>query len=246
MYGHLDYRSAINNSAAMDADGSIAVSSNTWGFGGNVGLLYEFADRSRLGLTYTSPVGLNFGATPVYTNVRLSGLGTQKLDLGMTMPQTLMLSYYQGLGDKFALMADFGWQNWKAFGTVEVQVTDSNQPQSISTSIGYQNTWHGALGGQILLSDAWQLDLGVAYDSTMTSLETRSLSLAVGDQWRFGAGTQWNVDSHWKLSLAYEFLWGGSPSVDVVNRGLLAGQGLWQVRRHPGFQFISLGINWKS
>jgi long-chain fatty acid transport protein len=155
-----------------------------------------------------------------------------------------MLSYYQGLGDKFALMGDVGWQNWKAFGTVEVQLVDANRPTSITTDIGYLNTWHGALGAQIQLSDPWQLDLGVAYDSTVTSAQNRGLPLAIGDEWRFGAGTQWQVDAHWKLSLAYEFLWGGSPTVDV-NRGPLAGRvsgsyaDLW-------FQFISLGVTWKS
>jgi long-chain fatty acid transport protein len=41
MYGNLQYKSAINNGAP--SDGSVAVSSNTWGFGGNLGLLYEFS-----------------------------------------------------------------------------------------------------------------------------------------------------------------------------------------------------------
>jgi long-chain fatty acid transport protein len=244
MYGNLTYQSNINNSGTSATDGTVSVSTTTWGFGGNVGLLYEFAERSRLGLTYTSPVKLNFSAAPEYTNVRLSGLGTQTLDLGTTVPQTLMLSYYQGLGKKLALMADVGWQNWKAFGTIEVQLADANNPASITKSIGYLDTWHGALGAQILFSEAWQLDLGAAYDSTVTNAQDRSLPLAIGDEWRFGAGTQWTLDAHWKLSLAYEFLWGGSPSVDV-NRGPLAGR-VSGSYANTWFQFISFGFNWKS
>jgi long-chain fatty acid transport protein len=244
MYGNLQYTSAINNGALSMADGSVSVSSSTWGFGGNVGLLYEFTDRSRLGLTYTSPVKLKFGARPVYTNVRLSGLGSQTLDLGMTVPQTLMLSYYQAVTDNFALMADVGWQNWKAFGTIEVQLVDDSRPESLTTDIGYLNTWHGALGAKLQLSHPWQLDLGVAYDSSVTNAQDRSLPLAIGYEWRFGAGTQWQIDSHWKLSLAYEFLWGGSPSVDV-NRGPLAGQ-VSGSYADTWFQFISVGFTWKS
>jgi long-chain fatty acid transport protein len=244
MYGNLTYQSAINNGGASADDGAVSVSSTTWGFGGNVGLLYEFAERSRLGLTYTSPVKLNFGAAPMYTNVRLSGLGTQTLDLGMTVPQTLMLSYYQGLGKELALMADVGWQNWKAFGTIEVQLVDASTPASLTKNIDYLDTWHGALGAQIMFSDAWQLDLGIAYDSTVTSAQDRSLPLAIGDEWRFGAGTQWTLDAHWKLSLAYEFLWGGSPSVDV-NRGPLAGR-VSGSYADTWFQFISFGFNWMS
>jgi long-chain fatty acid transport protein len=244
MYGHLDYSSDINNAPLTMTDGTVSVSSNTWGVGGNVGLLYEFSERSRLGLTYTSPVSLNFSAQPTFTNVRQGGLGNQTLGLGMTVPQTLMLSYYQGLSDKLALMADVGWQNWGAFGTVEVSLPDASNPANITTAIGYNNTWHGALGGQIQLSDPLQLDLGVAYDSTMTTTTNRSLPLAIGWAWRFGTGLQWAVDPHWNLGLAYEFLWGGSPFVDV-NRGPLAGhvQGAYS---DTWFQFIAFSVTWKS
>jgi long-chain fatty acid transport protein len=243
MYGSLQYTSALNNGAMSTTDGSISVSSSTWGFGGNAGLLYEFTDRSRLGLTYTSPVKLNFSAIPTYSN-DLHGLGNTTLDLGMTVPQTLMLSYYQGLGESFAVMADVGWQNWKAFGTTEVQLVDAGNPGSLTTNVGYLNTWHGALGAKMQLSDPWQLDLGVAYDSTVSNTENRSLSLAIGDEWRFGVGTQWQLDTHWKLSLAYEFLWGGSPAVDV-DRGPTAGR-VSGSYADTWFQFISFGVTWKS
>jgi long-chain fatty acid transport protein len=115
---------------------------------------------------------------------------------------------------------------------------------SITTDVGYLNTWHGALGGQIQLSDPWQLDLGIAYDSTMTNAQNRSLPLAIGDAWRFGGGVQWAADAHWNLGLAYEFLWGGSPTVDV-NRGPTAGR-VSGSYADTWFQFIAFSVTWKS
>jgi len=58
--------------------------------------------------------------------------------------------------------------------------------------------------------------------SSMTDDATRSLSLSLASQLRFGLGAQVAVDPHWDLGLATEFLWGGSPRVDV-DRGPLAG-----------------------
>jgi long-chain fatty acid transport protein len=246
MYGHLEYQAAINNAPVSGNDGSLSMSSNTWGVGGDVGVLYELSEKTRLGATYTSPVGLNFSSTPVFRDVRITGLNSLKLDLGMTVPQTVMLSLYQGLGDQWAVMADVGWQNWAAFGTVEAQVTaiDPNNPHATTTHIGYLNTWHGALGGQVRLSDPWQVNFGIAYDSTMTNAQNRSLPLAIGDAWRFGAGAQWDVDKSWRVALAYELLWGGSPSVDV-NRGPLTGR-VSGTYADTWFQFFALGFTWKS
>jgi long-chain fatty acid transport protein len=251
MYGYLKQTVAVQNIEPNAADGTLSLQSGTWGLGGNVGLLYEFSKGSRLGLTYTSPVKLSFGSTPTFSGlgpgltaaIHARNLDSTSINLGMTVPQTLMLSFFQALSEKWAVMADVGWQNWAAFGTVDVQVTSAN-PQNLTTNIGYTNTWHGALGGQVQLSEPWQLDFGIAYDSTMTTASNRSLSLAVGDAWRFGLGTRWVVNDNWTLGLAYEFLWGGSPSVDV-NRGPLAGHVAGSYA-NSWFQFLAFNFVWKT
>jgi long-chain fatty acid transport protein len=249
MYGYLKQTAAVQNIEPQAADGALAVQSSTWGFGGNIGLLYEFSKGTRLGLTYTSPLSLSFSATPSFSGlgpgltaaIHAAQLDTASINLGMTVPQTVMLSFFHALNEKWAVMADVGWQNWAAFGTVDVQVTSAN-PKSLTTNIGYTNTWHGALGGQVQLSKPWQLDFGVAYDSTMTTASNRSLSLAVGDAWRFGVGVRWAL-ANWTLNLAYEFLWGGSPSVDV-SRGPLAGT-VSGGYANTWFQFLAFNVAWK-
>jgi long-chain fatty acid transport protein len=229
MYGYLSETVAIKN-LEPQADASLSVSSSTWGFGGNFGILYEFSPATRLGITYTSPVKWNFSSLPTFTGlgpgmsavISASGLETSRIDLGMTVPQTVMLSFFQAIGDRWAVMADVGWQDWSAFGTLEIGIYNSS-PISLTTTIPYTDTWHGALGAQVQLSDAWQLNFGIAYDSSMTNAQDRSLMLALADQWRFGFGAQVAASEHWTLGFASEFEWGGSPSV-YENRGPLAGQ----------------------
>jgi long-chain fatty acid transport protein len=250
MYGYLKQVTAVQNVEPQSGDGAVSVQSGAWGVGGNVGILYEFTKGSRLGVTYTSPVSLSFSSTPQFTGLgpglaaalKASGLDSANINLGMTVPQTVMLSYFQQLTEKWAVMADAGWQNWAAFGTVDVQVT-ANNPHSLTTAIGYTNTWHGALGGQVQITEPWQLDFGIAYDSTMTTASNRSLSLAIGDAWRFGVGARWTVNDNWTLGLAYEFLWGGSPSVDV-SRGL-AGT-VSGSYANTSIQFFTFNFTWKS
>jgi long-chain fatty acid transport protein len=230
MYGVLKQVVAVQNLEAQATDGSLEVSSRTWGIGGNVGILYSLSPETRVGLTYTSPVKLNFASMPGFSGlgpglsaaIAARGLDTATIDLGMTVPQTVTFGFFQALGDRWAVMGDVGWQNWAAFGAVEIGVPSSNLG-SLTTQIAFTDTWHVALGAQVQLSKAWLLSFGIAYDSSMTDAETRSLSLPLASQLRLGIGAQVAIDEHWNLGLASELLWDGSPSIDV-DRGPLTGR----------------------
>ena len=250
MYGFLKQTVAVNNILPSVGDGQLSIKSDAWGFGGNAGILYEFNKGARVGVTYTSPVSLGFKATPKFSNIAPGmtailenrGLFNPKLDLGITVPQTVMASFYYDLTDRWAVLGDFGWQNWASFGRVEVNVSSDN-PTSLTTNIGYKDTWHVALGTQYQISEPWRLTFGVAYDSSMTNASNRSLALPIGSAWRFGVGAKYALKKNLDLGLAYEFLWGGNPSVDA-NRGPLAGQvsgaynNLW-------IQFLTVNATWK-
>ena len=139
----------------------------------------------------------------------------------MKVPQTVMLGFSQTIGERWTLLGDVGWQNWAAFGAVEIGISTPN-PRGLTTQISYRDTWHVGLGAEVQLSEPWRLSFGVAYDSSMTTDENRSLSLALAGQFRLGVGAQVAVDRHWDLGFATELLLDGSPRVDV-DRGLLAG-----------------------
>jgi long-chain fatty acid transport protein len=119
----------------------------------------------------------------------------------------------------------------------------SGNPTNLATNIGYKDTWHVALGTQYQLSDPWRLTFGVAYDSSMTTASNRTLALAIGDARRFGIGAKYAVNKDLALGLAYEFLRGGSPSVDV-NRGPLEGQVSGNYNS-AWIQFLTLNAVWK-
>ena len=101
-----------------------------------------------------------------------------------------------------------------------------------------------ALGAEFRLSEAWELNVGIAYDSSMTSDETRSLPLALASQLRFGLGAQVAVDRHWSISMASEIIFDGSPIVDV-DRGPLSGH-VSGTYANASILMFGLGFTWKS
>lgn len=66
MVGYTKYTSAVNNLLPNQGDGELQVKDTTAGVGGQVGVLLEPNQRTRFGVTYYSPIKLNFSDIPVY------------------------------------------------------------------------------------------------------------------------------------------------------------------------------------
>jgi long-chain fatty acid transport protein len=223
MYGYMNTEVAVRTLA--QGDGQLKVKDETWGFGANAGVLIEPRKGTRFGVTYLSPVDLDFEDRPSFSNLgRLGGAifaNPPQLDLGMTVPRSVMLSAYHELSPKWA---NVGWQNWNQFGKVDVGV-DSDNPQSLTANLNYQDTWHGAIGAQYRASEKWLLSAGFAYDTSAVDDEDRTLSLPMGEAYRFGLGAEWQVSKAINLGAAYEFMWAGDMPVtqDSVYRGRVSG-----------------------
>jgi long-chain fatty acid transport protein len=247
MYGYFATDVAINNIDPLTGDGQLSLKDTTWGFGANVGVLVEPVKGTRIGITYLSPVKLDFNDTPSFSNLGpgLSALlaNPGEIDLGMTVPQCVMLSFYHDLNEKVALMADFGWQNWNAFGKVDVGLNSSTSGD-LTTDLDYQDTFHGAVGAIYQLSDQWQLTGGVAFDSSAVTTDNRTVTLPMGQAWRFGLGAIWRLNERIDLGAAYEFMWNGDLAVDqgsdLALRGRVSGSfdDTW-------FSFATLNVTWK-
>lgn len=243
MYGVLDTEVAVNN--GVGPDGQMALKDQTWGFGGNVGVLVKVGEKTRLGVTYLSPVDLDFRDTPAF-----SGLGPglsvllanpAALDLGMTVPQTVMLSGYRTLSDRWALLANVGWQNWNDFGYVEAGVEHAG---TTTLDLAYQDTWHGALGAQYQASRNWLLSGGFAYDSSPVDSEDRTVTLPLGEQWRFSLGAQYQLSRSLSVGAATTFLWAGDLAVDQGDPSSLRGR-VSGAFDDAWFVLMNLNLNWK-
>ena len=197
--------------------------------GATSGVLVEPVKGTRVGFTWLSQVYLPFSSTPAWSGLgpglelalRQTGLLDATIDLGVTLPNRLMLGVRQEIGPDWAVMADLGWESWSQFGEVEVSVNTAN-PTSLTTSIPYKNTWHVAAGAQWKAVPEWTFSGGFAFDSSMMDDADRTVFTPVGAAWRFSLGAQWQVSEAVQLGLADTFIVGGNLPLSQ-SRGPLAG-----------------------
>lgn len=229
LYSKLRSESAIRNFLG-GPDGQLRYEDDDFGFGGGLGLLIEPRKGTRFGVTYYSPVDVSFSDVPELNGVgpvlggllRLLGLDGTSVGMKFTIPQWIMVSGYQQITDKLAIMGNFGWQDWSQFGNVDISLSvNPDTPRRFNNQLGFKDTWHAAIGAQYRVSEAWLLSAGFAYDSSPSDESNRSPDMAFDRNFRYSAGVQYDWTKNLTLGLAYVFIDLGSASIN--KQGFLRG-----------------------
>jgi long-chain fatty acid transport protein len=265
MYGIYKNKVAINVPDALRpgvlvpiqraaGDAQLKLDDNAWGWGVNLGLLYELDARTRFGLTWNSAVDLDFSARAEFSNLGQLGTTLQNAGLldatvkvGITIPQQVMGSVFSQVNDRWAVLASVGWQQWSKFGQVQLGLDDTRNPTSLTKSIPFEDTWHVALGGQYRLSAPWLLNFGIAYDSGFQSGNVSPL-MPVNSAWRFGAGAQQQLGKTSYWGFAAEYLYGGTLDTNLQSQVpvALGGRGnLVGSFNDTGTIFVGAYFNWQ-
>ena len=256
MYGSYKNQVAINNVDPAVGDGQLKLDDTDWGWGGNLGLLYEVTSDLRLGLTWNSQVDLDFNAPAQFSNLAPGlrtvlnnrGLLNSRINVGIKVPQQLMGSVFAQLNHRWALLGSVGWQQWSKFGQVQLGIDNPYNPVRTTAELDFKDTWHFALGAQYRLSDPWLLNFGMAYDSDFQDSSDVSPLLPLNSAWRFGVGAQHQPSETFFWGVAAEYLYGGSLDTNLQStlpvalggRGNLVGS-----YDAIGTVFLALYANWK-
>jgi len=145
MYGMYTNQVAINNVAPIFGDGRLKLDDRTWGWGANLGLLYEIDEGTRIGLTWNSQVNLDFKGPAKFSNLspavaaalNKAGLLNSTIEVGIKVPQQLMASVFTQLDPQWALLGSVGWQQWSKFGAIHIGIDDTRNPVSLTTDIPF-------------------------------------------------------------------------------------------------------------
>lgn len=247
IYGKLDTKTGIND--VLDGgDGSITVDSGDVGYGGMAGILIEPMEGTRFGVTYQSQVKLDFKDRPKTNNLGplfsdaldVSGLSGSKIDLGLTIPNQVMISGYHDITDTIAVVGNVVWQQWSQFGQPTLEVT-STTSGSATTDLDYNDTWGFSIGGRYRFAPAWLWSVGFGYDTSPMSKSQRTPAMPLDRQFRIGTGLQYALNPRATVGVAYEYL--NLGEADLSRSKPLAGtlQGDYSTNE---IHFFNATLNW--
>lgn len=200
-------------------EGHTAVRGDDSAWGWNAGVLFEFSDDTRIGLSYrskvdytiegavrfTAPTATNSIGAGIITSVSAPGaaLATGPATVGLKLPDIATASFYHRMG-KVELMADIAWTGWSSIQELRI-VRDTGVVLSV-TPERWKDTWRYAIGATYQLNDQWKLRGGVAFDGTNVPDSTRTARLPDSERTWVAIGAQWNPGSTWVVDLGYAHL----------------------------------------
>lgn len=150
------------------------------------------------------------------------------------MPDSLILSLVQGVGDRVELLGDVSWTGWSSIPKVDIVRTSGAASGTIAQTLetDFRDTWRFAVGANYKLDEAFKLKFGLAYDQTpVKNAEHRLTSLPDNDRTWFSAGVQWKPSKTTALDVGAAYLYVKDTQINndqrstdqTKNRGLVKG-----------------------
>lgn len=241
-YGYFKQEVALFNPAIPD--GEIKLKNfDDWAVGYNLGVLLEPWEKTRLGVVYRSQAKLELegdidisGQGALWT---IAGLKNTFGKTDLTVPRSITVSLYHEITDKFAVVADAGWQDWSSMEKTEITTQTG---RSVNIKRNWNDTWRLGGGIHYRVTDPLLLKCGVSYDSSPTKTEDRLPDIPVDRQWRYAAGVEYDINKDWAVSLNYVFVDMGKAPIDKTVIG--------GARRFSGdydqfANIVALSFSWK-
>ncbi|WP_368150028.1 outer membrane protein transport protein [Aeromonas sp. R2-4] len=187
---------------------------DTWGFGWNVGTLYEVNENHRFALTYRSQVDMSFdGDFQGLTSGNRTVDGNLKLDL----PAQAEFAGYHRLSPLFAVHYSVNWTDWSAFQELKATSSQCAGGVCLQKDEKFKDSTRYSIGGTWYINPAWEARMGFAYDNTPIEADYRSLSIPDSDRIWYSAGATYHINTDMSVDFGMAYLDG--KEVDV-NEGL--------------------------
>ncbi len=193
------------------------IKGNDYGWGFNLGALWQLSDATRVGLAYRSEVDYTLKGSFKVNGVTV----VDPIHAGLTLPDSASLSLFHKLNPQWDLLADVSWTGWSDFDALRI-VNASGGP--VSTTIeNWDDTYRYSLGANYHFSDRLTLRGGVAYDQAPVSDAYRTARIPDGDRTWVAFGGQYRLSDRSTLDFGYAHLFIRDTRINKVDGVTLSG-----------------------
>ncbi|MCP3178316.1 outer membrane protein transport protein [Desulfuromonas sp. KJ2020] len=225
-----------------DADIYADLTADDWGYGFNLGALYEFNENTRVGVAYRSRIKHTVKGDAVFTQQNPTYLAAFGLDGAaaasfpnqgvkgdITLPASASLSAYHRINSQWAVMADIMWTEWSTFDKLVIEF-DGALPDSVTTE-NWDDNWRYSVGANYTPNDRLVLRGGLAYDETpIPDAKHRTPRIPGEDRFWVAFGAGYKLTDQMNIDFGYAHLFVQDSKIDKEavgedqSRGELVGE----------------------
>ncbi|MBU1395528.1 MAG: OmpP1/FadL family transporter [Gammaproteobacteria bacterium] len=189
----------------------VTIKGDDYGWGYNLGALWQLTPATRLGVSYRSEVDYTLDGTastsdPVVFN------GPVTADV--TLPDSASLSLVHKLSPSWDLLADVTWTGWSDFDDLPIRGTVNK-----TTIENWEDILRYSLGATWRMSDKLSLRGGVAYDEAPVSDIDRTPRIPDGARTWIAVGGQYRLSAQSVIDFGYAHLFVNDPGLQSIDNG---------------------------
>ena len=198
------------------ADSDVHIKGEDWGYGYNLGAIYQATPDTRFGLAYRSKVDqhLEGESKSSFTRLNVQPNRTPNADVtaAITLPENFSISAFSRLNDTWDVMGDVTWTRWSRFK--QLNIIRPNGSVLASSSENWDDTLRYSVGVNYYYSDAIKLRAGLAYDEEAISDQFRTARIPGNDRKWLSLGAGWKVTPSSNIDVGYSHLFISSAKID--------------------------------
>ncbi|MFZ2957038.1 MAG: outer membrane protein transport protein [Candidatus Ozemobacteraceae bacterium] len=207
-------------------DGFYDMKGNAWGYGLNLGCLYQPDPKSRIGLAWRSQVKHKLkGETEFFYDAAGVGsaiAGAKGLlkkpgtTADVTTPDVISLGWWHQMNPKWDIVADATFTRWSVFKELRAHFDDPNQPDAV-TEENWKDTFFFSLGTTYRTNGPWLFRLGAACEQSPVPDATRNPRIPDSDRTWLSCGLGYQASRNISFDLGYAHFWMKNAPINLLS-----------------------------
>ncbi len=221
-------KAKLSNSASSYGVEYSHLEGDTFDIGYQLGALYEFNDKTRVGVGYRSQIKHKLKgeieATPSASPDplvagKVNALLNQDISARLTTPAMASLGVFHQVNDKWAVMAEYQRVFWSSFENLTIVGDKANQDTGYISSVkeNWRDTNFYAIGANYKIDHQWTWRLGLAYDQSAVSYEDRTPRIPDSSRMWYSTGLTYQYNDKLSFDFAYTYISADKAKMDTRN-----------------------------
>jgi long-chain fatty acid transport protein len=193
-YSRFSLNKAVFN-GLDEADGEFELVADGWAMGFIFGLLYEFTDNTRIGLSYRSELEATNEGEPELSNLsqartnllNQAGVLNREISVDTNQPQALLAGLFHDFGNDWTMTVDALWLDFSEWNIDNITIGDTVIAKD---GTDYKDIWACSVGAEYAWKPKWTLRGGLAYISSALEDEDRTMFSRYDAMWGVGFGVK--------------------------------------------------------
>ena len=213
------FKARLTSTSPSPYSADVAIEGASVDVGYQLSALYEFNNKTRLGVNYRSEINHKLKGeveSKTFAGTPHGPIYNQDITARIDTPAMLSVGAYHEINDKWAVMAEYQRVFWNSFDSIDIYGAE-NPAFSSHTPENWEDTDFYAVGASYQIDDQWKLRLGLAYDEAAVKVDYRTPRVPDSRRIWYSTGLEYQYNENLTFDMGFTYIQAKEAKIDIDN-----------------------------